>query len=159
MEASITSGGWMGSGQRPSSPLLAPVILPADSWCILPTAAVDQPRRRDAAAAGEPLGPPIQQGWDSWRAPQHRVSAVSGAAVWTGTTPPPSSGRPVFLTWLHPFRPVVTAPTEANRTFWLFLLLSNRLTIEMQKIALNYWCFKVCIQNHRSEHNCDDAKH
>lgn len=56
----------MGSGQRPSTGVLAAVILPADSRFILPAAAVYRPGRGDAAAAGEPLSSPIQQvSWDS----------------------------------------------------------------------------------------------
>lgn len=43
MEENITSRCWMGSGQRPSSGVLAPVILPADSRFILPAAAVYRP--------------------------------------------------------------------------------------------------------------------
>lgn len=96
------SGGWRleGSGRCPSSAVLAAVILPADSRFILPAAAEYRPGCGDAAAAGEPLGSPIQQvSWDA----EERTGTGATTRSEEAHSLLPLAG--VFLTWLHPSRP------------------------------------------------------
>lgn len=61
----MLNGLWAAPGR-----VLAPVILPADSRFILPTAAVYRLGRGDAAAAGELLSSPMQQ--VSWYSEERR---------------------------------------------------------------------------------------
>lgn len=101
MVENITSRCWKGAGQRPSSGVLAPGILPADSRFILPAAAVYRPGRGDAAAA------PYSRSAGTRRRGANRRGDIAPAEVNTVFTEQSwgadADGTPSVLIWPHPF--------------------------------------------------------
>lgn len=162
-EENITSGCSVGSGQRCSSRVLAPVILPADSRFVPPAATVYRPGRGDAAAAGGAarLADTVGQ----LRLGEEVVMGTTRQSGWRSTTRFSLYSTAQFRLEPVPDRlllPLSVPSSSLDCTFnnctQLLFSLSNLLTTEMQTISLNYGRFQVSVANQKSEQNSDCAQ-